>query len=196
MLSPQCGKVNLDPLAGRRLAYGPLRRFWYHEENLSAAQSAACQQARIPGTDEHPLGTSGAQSAAQEGPQASRSVAAVQARGALRSEGIPRNWRLTRTPDMAAVQRQGRRRRTPRLDIAWRGNALGHPRFGLVVPRLSHTVVSRNRLRRRLREIVRRRVLTALGPTDVVIRSRADAYRASFSELSGDLESWVRSLSG
>lgn len=97
---------------------------------------------------------------------------------------------------MAAVGRHGRRRRTPRLDISWRGNALGHPRFGLVVPRFRQTVVSRNRLRRRLREIVRRRVLTQLGPTDVVIRSRADAYRASFSDLSGDLDSWVRSLSG
>jgi len=96
---------------------------------------------------------------------------------------------------MAAVQRHGRRRRTPRLDISWQGNTSGHPRFGLVVPLFGQTVVSRNRLRRRLREILRRRVLTALGPTDVVIRSRADGYRASFSELTEDLESWARSLS-
>lgn len=96
---------------------------------------------------------------------------------------------------MSAVQRDGRRRRTPRLDIAWRGNEAGHPRFGLVVPRYGRSAVARNRLRRRLREIMRRRVLSSVGAVDVVVRPRVGAYDSTFNELAVDLESWLLSLS-
>jgi ribonuclease P protein component len=96
---------------------------------------------------------------------------------------------------MSAVQRDGRRRRTPRLDISWRGNDAGHPRFGIVVPRYGESAVARNRLRRRLREIVRRRVLSSAGPVDIVVRPRPGAYHSTFGELAVDLESWLHSLS-
>jgi len=102
---------------------------------------------------------------------------------------------LTRGSDLAVVLRDGRRRRTPRLDIAWRANEAGHPRFGVVVPKYGQTVVARNRLRRRLREIARRRVLSAAGAVDIVVRPRTAAYRATFDELAVDLDSWLRSLS-
>ena len=42
---------------------------------------------------------------------------------------------MTRTSEIAEVQRKGRHRRSPRLDISWCGNELGHPRFGVIVPR-------------------------------------------------------------
>lgn len=64
---------------------------------------------------------------------------------------------------------------------------LNHPRVGLIVPKLKHTVVERNRLKRRLREIVRTRVLVALPAIDVVVRARAEAYDASFDTLAGEL---------
>jgi ribonuclease P protein component len=56
--------------------------------------------------------------------------------------------------------------------------------------------VRRNRLRRQLREIARRRVLPALAPLDMVIRSRASAYGAESHEFAGDLEQWAHTLSG
>ena len=93
------------------------------------------------------------------------------------------------------MPRQGRRRRTPRLDISWCSNELDHPRFGLVVPRHGQTAVVRNGVRRRIREIMRRNVLPALGPIDAVIRARPAAYGATFHQLSLDIESWARSLS-
>jgi ribonuclease P protein component len=81
------------------------------------------------------------------------------------------------------------------LDIAWRANDAGHPRFGVVVPKYGQAVVTRNRLRRRLREIVRRRVLSSAGAVDLVVRPRTAAYRATFRELAVDLDAWLRSLS-
>ena len=195
MLLRECGKVNLDPLPGLRLAYGPPLRVVLNEKDVSAAESAARKQARISDSEEHPLGPCGLEPPAQQGPQEPDGVGALQARRALRPEGLPRSWRLTRGPDLSAVQRDGRRRRTPRLDISWRGNAAGHPRFGIVVPRYGQSAVARNRLRRRLREIMRRRVLSTAGAVDVVVRPRAVAYRSTFGELTLDLESWLHSLS-
>jgi RNase P protein component len=43
--------------------------------------------------------------------------------------------------------------------------------------------VERNRLKRRLRELARTRLLPVLPPADVVIRPRPDAYAASFDAL-------------
>jgi ribonuclease P protein component len=62
---------------------------------------------------------------------------------------------------------------------------------GLVVPKQKHSSVERNRLKRRLRELVRTRlldVLEALPPADVVIRSFPEAYDASFASLERQVE--------
>lgn len=85
----------------------------------------------------------------------------------------------------------GQRRRTPRLDLAWRSNDAGHPRLGVIVPRFGQTAVARNRLRRQLRELARRRLLPALPPLDLVIRSRPPAYQAPRDRLAVDLEQWL-----
>jgi ribonuclease P protein component len=86
------------------------------------------------------------------------------------------------------------RRRTPRLDIAWRPNQQDHPRLGVVVPLFGRSAVARNRLRRRLREFARRQILPVLPAIDLVIKSRASAYSAGSNDLAADLEGWLDSL--
>ena len=73
------------------------------------------------------------------------------------------------------------------LDIAWRPNTQGHARTGIVVPRFGETAVARNRLRRRVREIVRRELLGAMPAIDLVVRARRAAYTARFAALRADL---------
>ncbi len=58
------------------------------------------------------------------------------------------------------------------------------------MPRHQHTAVDRNRLKRRLREIVRVELLPTLrGQTaiDVAIRARHDAYAAPLDALRADI---------
>lgn len=55
------------------------------------------------------------------------------------------------------------------------------------MPRHRHTAVARNRLKRRLRELVRTRLLAAAPPADVLIRARREAYDASFETLAADI---------
>jgi ribonuclease P protein component len=48
--------------------------------------------------------------------------------------------------------------------------------------------VERNRVKRRLTELVRRELLARLGSTDVLIRARPEAYKATFDELREDVQ--------
>jgi ribonuclease P protein component len=68
-------------------------------------------------------------------------------------------------------------------------------RVGIIVPRHKHSAVDRNRLKRRLRELSRTRLLPALAPLgaaggggDLVIRARPEAYGASFEGLARQVE--------
>jgi ribonuclease P protein component len=72
------------------------------------------------------------------------------------------------------------------------------PRYGVVVPKHRHTIVERNLLRRRLREIGRRDVLPALracpASFDVLVRARPEAYSATFAELRNALVRFTEEL--
>ena len=61
-------------------------------------------------------------------------------------------------------------------------------RVGLIVPRYRHSAVARNRVKRRLRELSRTRLLPSDVAADVVIRIRAEAYRAPFAALATDVD--------
>ena len=56
------------------------------------------------------------------------------------------------------------------------------------MPKHKRSGVERNRLKRRLRELVRTRMLPVLPPADVVIRPAPHAYDASFDALARDVE--------
>ena len=60
--------------------------------------------------------------------------------------------------------------------------------IGLIVPLHRKTVVQRNLVRRRLRELARTRLLPPLGSADVVIFARPDAYSATFDQLAAEIE--------
>ena len=64
---------------------------------------------------------------------------------------------------------------------------LCHPRVGFIVPRYKHTAVERNRLKRRLRELVRATLLPTLPAVDLVVRARASAYVLPFDGLAAEI---------
>ena len=98
--------------------------------------------------------------------------------------------RLVQRVELERVQRAGRRKRLPHLDVLWTDNQAGHPRMGLIVPKFQSTAVARNRLRRRLKELWRRELMGTLPTWDVVIRARQEAYAARFAALREELLAW------
>jgi ribonuclease P protein component len=76
------------------------------------------------------------------------------------------------------------------LDVRVLASPFGSPRIGIVVPRHQHSAVDRNRLKRRLREIVRIELLPTLRerpPIDVAIRARREAYGVDVAALMTDV---------
>lgn len=83
------------------------------------------------------------------------------------------------------------------LDVRAAASPFEFPRIGIVVPRHQQSAVNRNRLKRRLRELVRLELLPVLvqrPPTDVAIRARREAYTADYAALRRDVTSIVSRL--
>jgi ribonuclease P protein component len=78
--------------------------------------------------------------------------------------------------------------------MIWADNTTGHPRMGLIVPKFQFNAVARNRLRRRLKEIWRREIRPVQPSWDLIIRTRREAYSASFDALKLQLIGWRDSL--
>ncbi|MCY3678655.1 MAG: ribonuclease P protein component [Gemmatimonadetes bacterium] len=109
---------------------------------------------------------------------------------------LPGTARIRRGDDIRTVLRRGIRSRTLTLDVyILRVPSRPQPRVGWVVPKLGNGSVARNRLKRRLREIGRTRVLGALSArgvgVDVLVRVRTSAYRATYRQLEEELMSVV-----
>lgn len=62
------------------------------------------------------------------------------------------------------------------------------------MPKFGHTVVRRNTLKRRLRELVRLELLPRSCSCDVVLRARRDAYDAPFERLREEVRGVARQL--
>ena len=67
-------------------------------------------------------------------------------------------------------------------------------RVGFVIPRYKHSAVDRNRLKRRLRELVRLELLPTLRPMDLVLRVSPVAYTRDFELLRNELLQAARQL--
>ena len=99
----------------------------------------------------------------------------------------PRSARLRRGPEIRALLRKGSRRRCGPLEVYRRNSPTESARAGIVVPRYGHTIVQRNRLKRRLREFVRTEWLVEAQSEkpapEILVRARPAAYDAKAGEL-------------
>ena len=77
------------------------------------------------------------------------------------------------TTDIAALLAGGPSLRRPGFSVAYRANAFGVPRLGVIVPkRVFPRAVDRNRMKRLLRELFRAHQ-ARLGSRDILIRVTA-----------------------
>lgn len=96
---------------------------------------------------------------------------------------MERRHRLSRSRDFEAVYRHGRSFATRYLVLYWfpREDAEGDPRLGLAVPKSLGSAVTRNRLKRRLREAWRARLEQVPRGRDYVLLARAGLPEAAES---------------
>ena len=107
-----------------------------------------------------------------------------------RSQAFPRSRRLTRAAEFLRVKTDGKVQRGALLVLGvLETGETGAPRAGFVTSKRIGGAVVRNRVRRRLREAVRRHQEPLRGGFWVVLIARPAAAQASYQQLEDE---WLR----
>lgn len=171
-----------------------------NEADIQAAQSQEEEQARVPRPHEDEGRAQDAQPSSEARTLAARRQDRREVEGPATSRGerLPREARIRLGSEIRELLERGKRKRTANVDVFFSVSPVSHSRLGLVVPKHGRSIVQRNRLKRRLREIGRRRILPALDgrgkSCDVLIRARYRAYDADFRGLSEEVWDAVEEL--
>ena len=99
--------------------------------------------------------------------------------------------RLTDSPEFERVYRQGTAFRGRLFSVHAFPNETGTPRLGLSVSKKVGNAVTRNAVRRRLREVFYSTIGRVPGSLDLVVSARPPASEATFEELE---EEFLRAL--
>jgi ribonuclease P protein component len=111
----------------------------------------------------------------------------------MAAAGLPREARLRRAADFAALRQNSGRSAGRCFAVRYRNNGLGHARLGLAISkRVSKRAVDRNRIKRLVRESFRR-IRDQLPPIDVMVMARDHAAGVPNAELRADMDAlWSR----
>jgi ribonuclease P protein component len=111
---------------------------------------------------------------------------------------LPRSsrTRLTDSPEFERAYRQGTAYRGKLFSVHAFPNEVGTPRLGLSVSRKVGNAVTRNTVRRRLREVFYASVPEIPGNVDLVVSARPAAAAATFEGLIQEFTRALRRIGG
>ena len=110
-------------------------------------------------------------------------------------EGFPQGARIKRSVEFRQIQKTGRRIRSRFLVVCFCETSQKTSRFGLTVSRKVGNAVTRNRVKRWLRESIRKN-RHDVSSLDVVFIARPAAARAGQARIESDVLRSFRSMSG
>jgi len=99
-----------------------------------------------------------------------------------------------RRGEFDAVYRAGKRRSSSHFTVFFRANQMPVSRFGFSIKKALGGAVVRNRIRRRIREIVRCHRVDIPAGWDIVIHPKSSVERAEFAGLTADLVRLMKSV--
>jgi len=159
-----------------------------NEADISAEQPAPEAYARISRPNEHADGPKGIEAAARQGPQAphrrNSSEAALLTRPDRR---LPRSRRIRRRAEYLYLQRSGQRRACRSFVVIARARTTGDSRIGITASRHTGNAVTRNRVKRMVREFFRQHRECISPNRDVVVIARPQAASLSYADLKREL---------
>lgn len=97
--------------------------------------------------------------------------------------------RLRKHADFQIVYQEGKKRFSGNVTVFYRERRDdAGPRVGFTVGKVLGGAVERNRIRRRLRAVARRRLNLLTGPVDVVMHPRKSVLNLEFAKLDSEVE--------
>jgi len=100
---------------------------------------------------------------------------------------FPKSSRLLKHADFDHVYQNGKRQFSGHMTVFSLRRDAGAPRVGLTVGRALGGSVVRNRIKRRLREAVRRNLHALSVPVDLVINPRKSVLTLEFAQLEAEV---------
>ena len=107
--------------------------------------------------------------------------------------GFPRDERLLKRRDFLRISGQGNKLHTSSFIILWMESPVSAVRIGITVSGKVGNAVTRNRLKRLIREFYRNNK-SLFGPADYTIIARQSAARLGFGEICRELDRALRRL--
>jgi ribonuclease P protein component len=100
---------------------------------------------------------------------------------------FPKTSRLLKHADFDLVYQNGKRQFSGHMTVFSLRRASGAPRVGFTVGRVLGGAVARNRIKRRLREAVRRNLRSLAAPVDLVINPKKSVLALDFAQLESEV---------
>ena len=119
---------------------------------------------------------------------------AIALRPSSSGRSYPPAARLVRKADFDAVYRHGQRRSNSFFTVFSKANDLPHSRFGFSIKRALGGAVVRNRMRRRIREVVRLYRQEISAGWDIVIHPKPSVATAPFPVVTTELLRLLKAL--
>ncbi|HEX4602851.1 MAG TPA: ribonuclease P protein component [Candidatus Angelobacter sp.] len=105
------------------------------------------------------------------------------------SQSFPRDARLLKHADFQAVYKQGRKHFSGNMTAFYReNNRSAGPRVGLTIGKVLGGAVVRNRIRRRMRALVRQHLCELARPLDLVLHPRKSVLTLKFAQLDAEIK--------
>lgn len=149
-----------------------------YEAYLSAEPPQARQDPRFPQENENRGGQAGDSLSQATGPQETHRLVL----------GLRKGMRLTDSPEFERVYKRGTAYRGKLISVHAFPRGAGGPRLGLSVSKKVGNAVSRNSVKRRLRELFRSRFPGSEPELDFVVSARPAASGATYAELERELD--------
>ena len=107
-------------------------------------------------------------------------------------QSFPKSSRLNKTYEYRQVYRNGKRVPSANFLLFYRFNSLGESRVGLSAGKKVGGAVRRNRVKRRMREILRRQRPLFQKPVDLVLVAHPGAADLLFSEMDVEITEMIQ----
>ena len=157
------------------------------EKNLSAKQHLQEEDARFQASHEDEKRKADPEKKARQGKKA---VNGLTSRN--RKLIFPRSARVRSRADFIRIQRSGRKSGGRYLILLSMDNNLPDSRFGITVSRKTGNAVTRNRIKRRIRELQRLNRGMVVPGKDVVVIATREASTANFEDMKAEYSNLIK----